>query len=77
MTQDFGMISRTFEDRHFLGDHPVVTQAGVLSGGSHVSEITVNEKAAAAQLRAAGSWPRLSRIWRAVLLSREPPVKAG
>jgi hypothetical protein len=31
------MTERTFEDRHFVGDHPPVFLPGTLSGGSHVS----------------------------------------
>lgn len=37
MAQNFGMTERTFEDRHFVGDHPPVFLPGTLSGGSHVS----------------------------------------
>lgn len=37
MAQKFGMTERTFEDRHFVGDHPPVFLPGTLSGGSHVS----------------------------------------
>ncbi|CCK81204.1 head decoration protein [Desulfobacula toluolica] len=39
--QDFGMTTRTFEDKNFIGDHPPIMMPGTLSGGNHVSGTVV------------------------------------
>ncbi|MCP3943232.1 MAG: head decoration protein [Desulfobacteraceae bacterium] len=39
--QNFGMTSKTFEDKNFIGDHPPIMMPGILSGGSHVSGTVV------------------------------------
>ena len=41
MTQSFGMVTATREDRHFVGDHPPVFLPGTLSGGNHISGTVV------------------------------------
>lgn len=43
MTQSFGITAKTYEDIQFLGDHPVITKSGVLSGGDHVSGTVVGK----------------------------------
>jgi len=39
--QDYGMTTRSFEDKNFIGDHPPIMMPGILSGGDHVSGTVV------------------------------------
>jgi hypothetical protein len=41
MAQDYGMTSKTYADKNFVGDHPPIFMPGVLSGGNHVSGTVV------------------------------------
>ncbi len=43
MAQSYGVTKKTYEDIQFLGDHPVITKSGVLSGGNHVSGTVVGK----------------------------------